>query len=683
MARRSSSRIRRTAAAFVTVGVAPLIVAPSAHAEMFDMMAVGDGALFDQFVYTPLHTGLEAWIDSNLGRQIDGLINALLGSYVIGDGAAGTADNPNGGAGGWLFGDGGAGWNSTLAGVGGGAGGAAGFFGTGGAGGAGGAGAAGGAGGAGGVLLGIGGAGGDGTGGGNGGDGGDATGLFGIGGPGGNALDHAGVLPALGGAGGSAGLLGAHGAVGRFATLLGGAPPTLGFSTAGGWLTDGAGRAVVLHGLNEVYKVAPFEPSAGGFGDDDAAFLAANGFNAVRLGVIWAGVEPQPGVFDDAYLASIAQTVRILADHGIVTVLDMHQDSYSTVFGGEGAPEWATLTGGLPNPIFGFPVDYPLNPAENHAWDAFWSNAAAPDGVGLQNHYARMWEYVADHFKDDPAVAGYEVMNEPWPGSPWLATMFGGAAFDAQRLTPFYDQAVSAIRAVDPTTPVFFEPNTLFSQGVPTRLGAVDQPHTVFAFHDYCTFSGFGDGILCPLIDDTLTGNASAYARAHHIPAIITEFGSADGSKAIAGTMNAADRYGYGWLEWAYNGVPAVTGTSTAGALVFDPSRPPTGDNVDDARLATLAAPYPQLVAGTPNSWSFADGAFVLSYSTERADGLGGFAAGSQTVISVPALAFPRGYQVSVTGGQVVSGPNAPVLVIASDAGAAAVDVVVSAAAGG
>src|SRR6476469_1857565 len=32
--------------------------------------------LFNQFVYTPIHTALEDWINSNLGQQVDGFINS-------------------------------------------------------------------------------------------------------------------------------------------------------------------------------------------------------------------------------------------------------------------------------------------------------------------------------------------------------------------------------------------------------------------------------------------------------------------------------------------------------------------------------------------------------------------------------------------------------------------------------
>uniref|UniRef100_UPI003B3A9529 PGRS repeat-containing protein n=1 Tax=Mycolicibacter arupensis TaxID=342002 RepID=UPI003B3A9529 len=124
-----------------------------------------------QYVYTPIHDVLEDGINSDIGRALTDLINGpsqlLTGRPLIGDGADGTAENAAGGDGGWLFGDGGNGWNNTEPGGMGGAGGNAGLFGKGG----------------------DGGAGADGGLGGNGGDGGNGGWLMGIGGLGGNAGD--------------------------------------------------------------------------------------------------------------------------------------------------------------------------------------------------------------------------------------------------------------------------------------------------------------------------------------------------------------------------------------------------------------------------------------------------------------------------------------------------------------
>ncbi|OOK64833.1 PE family protein [Mycobacterium kansasii] len=81
---------------------------------------------------------LEAVVQDLLG-VINAPTNALLGRPLIGDGATGTATNPNGGAGGLLFGNGGDGYSQPASSTApGGAGGAAGLIGNGGRGGTGG-----------------------------------------------------------------------------------------------------------------------------------------------------------------------------------------------------------------------------------------------------------------------------------------------------------------------------------------------------------------------------------------------------------------------------------------------------------------------------------------------------------------------------------------------------------------
>lgn len=693
---------------------------PGAAAAEPSLFAPDLTALMHDWVYTPLYTGIDGLVSSAwMAPVVDGLnqLSAAFGlGLMIGDGTAGTAESAAGGAGGWLFGDGGAGWDNSAANGVGGAGGAAGFFGNGGAGGAGGEGGAGGVGGAGGWYMGVGGAGGsggdgliggnggdgglgrgwalgvggvggdggDGTHiGGNGGDGGNGSIWFGGGGDGGNAGNGVyygpGDLPGLGGAGGLAGALGTHGAVGNFGTLDG--APARGpaeLATAGNWIVDQDGRVVILQGVNQVYKSPPLSPGGNGFGDDDAAFLAANGFTAVRLGVYWSEIEPQPGVYDSAYLDSVKETIETLKAHGIVSVIDMHQDLYNVQIGGHGAPDWATLFNPGDNDASQpFPFAYALNPAQNQAWDAFWANEKV-DGVGLLNHYSRMWQQVADHLGGTPGVVGYEIMNEPWPGTPWLGSFLGNAHFDRETLTPFYDQVTSAIRSVDPNTTVYYEPNVLFGNATAvTNIGPVDDDNTVFAFHDYCIFDALGGGgaFGCSLWDGMMMSGAQHYIDRYDVPGMVTEFGATHNLDTITSQLNSIDPHKFGWLYWGY--------TNEAGSLVHDTNLPPVGDNVDEAVVATLAQPYPQVIAGVPNSWSFTGGVFSFSYSTAMADGSGSFGAGSETRISIPEIQFPDGYQVSVTGGEVVSADNASVLVIESVAGAGTVTVTVSPAAAG
>jgi endoglycosylceramidase len=168
------------------------------------------------------------------------------------------------------------------------------------------------------------------------------------------------------------------------------AAPTLPLGHSGRWITDPGGRVVIVHGINMVYMLAPYYPAAAGFGDDDAAFLSRIGFDAVRVGVIWKAVEPRPGVYDDSYLRRIAATVRTLHRHGLLSLLDFHQDMYNERFQGEGAPDWAVQDDGLPAfPQHGFPGNYTSMPALQHAYDHFWDNSAGPGGVELQDRTRR------------------------------------------------------------------------------------------------------------------------------------------------------------------------------------------------------------------------------------------------------------------------------------------------------
>lgn len=441
----------------------------------------------------------------------------------------------------------------------------------------------------------------------------------------------------------------------------------------GTWVTDSRGRAVILHGLNQVYKVAPYTPAHDGFGDDDAAFLAANGFDVMRIGVIWSAVEPRPGRYDDAYLASVARTVRTLAAHGIVSLLDFHQDLYNEAFQGEGAPAWAVQDGGLPNPALGFPGNYFANPAANHAWDAFWANAPASDGVGLQDHYAKAWAHVASRFRSNPNVLGYELLNEPWPGTTWqpcLTPLVGCPAFD-QRLTGFYQRVDTAIRRVDRTHTVWIEPNVISAEADANNVAAIRDSHLGWAFHDYCpTLAELQVNLLCPQLDGATVAAAERYGSQHHVPTLMTEFGATQDHDNLAEMVALADTSMLGWTEWAYTGNDKTSTSPDGQALVLDPAKPPTGANVLTDKLKALAEVYPKAVAGTPTSYSFADGVFRLVYRTARVSGHGSFPAGAETDVAVPRIQYPHGYQVAVTGARVVSKAGATTLRITSLRGA-------------
>ncbi len=462
------------------------------------------------------------------------------------------------------------------------------------------------------------------------------------------------------------------------------ASPALPLDHAGRWITDAQGRVVVLHGLNMVNKRPPYAPDAVGFGDDDAAFLASEGYDTVRLGIIYAALEPQPGVYDDAYLDRIAQTVETLGRHGIVSLLDFHQDLYNERFQGEGWPAWAVQDDGLPaQPQSGFPGNYLAMPALQRAFDHFWADDPGPGGVGLQDRYAAAWRHVAERFRDRPAVLGYDLLNEPWPGSTWqqCANPAGCPEFDA-RLSAFTSRTLHAIRAADPSTLVFYEPNVLFNNGSDTNLAAFGDPHAAFSFHDYCLPAGSSNSNQgCDQSDDLVFANAEKRSAATGDSLLLTEFGATDAADVLGTMVARADRTMVGWQEWHYCGCddPTTSGPGSTQALVLDPAKAPEGANLKTAKLQLLSRPYPQAVAGTPRGWSFDPGSrrFHLVYGTARAGG-GSLGPGATTEIVLPRRQYPSGYGAEVRGGAVRSAPGANPLVVQACRGADDVDVVVT-----
>ena len=451
------------------------------------------------------------------------------------------------------------------------------------------------------------------------------------------------------------------------------AASTGGVQQAGRWQLDGQGRVRIDHGVNMVYKRGSYAPDATGFGADDARFLRRNGFTTVRLGLIWNAVEPRPGEYDDHYLDRIAHTVAVLHRHGIVTLLDFHQDLYNERFQGEGAPEWAVQDDGLPaQPQLGFPGNYFAMTAMWRAYDHFWADDPGPGGVGLQDRYAAAWAHVAARFRGTPGVQGYDIFNEPFPGSQWQTCLnaVGCPAWDAT-LQAFSQRVIDAIREADPGTTVYYEPNLFFNDGVPTYVRPTGE-HLGLSFHDYCGTSALADqyGVQCNALDGRTFDNADAEVTAQGVTPLLTEFGATDDVETLRGVAAIAMQHMVGWQFWAYCGCddPTTTGPGTKQALVVDPSKAPRGKNVDRKKLRQLAVPHPLRVAGTPTSYGFDwdTKVFRLHYSSKRTDGDGTFGRGARTTVAVPALQYPHGYRVRVTGARVVSRPGAPTLMLAA-----------------
>ena len=57
------------------------------------------------------------------------------------------------------------------------------------------------------------------------------------------------------------------------------------------------------------------------------------------------GYVPERGQYNETYIQKVDEIVKLLAKHGIYTLLDMHQDVLSPKFCVEGMPDWIVNPG--------------------------------------------------------------------------------------------------------------------------------------------------------------------------------------------------------------------------------------------------------------------------------------------------------------------------------------------------
>ncbi|MEE4193975.1 MAG: cellulase family glycosylhydrolase, partial [Anaerolineae bacterium] len=237
------------------------------------------------------------------------------------------------------------------------------------------------------------------------------------------------------------------------------------------FLTGKDGRIHILHGMN-VISAAKSDPlRVGGTTKQDFLDLSQRwGFNAVRLLIFWDGIEPQQGVYDEAYLQRVRQRLDWCEEAGLSVILDLHQDLYSIQFGGDGAPDWAVLTDGQP---FERQEPWELNyvqPAVQAAIDNFWFKGE--QHIELQQHYIHAALKALDALADHPAVIGIDLYNEPT-----MATLHGLLHFEQKYLTPLLQQLIDAIREKHKDLWIFFEPSALGpNQGFRSGLGKLHDP---------------------------------------------------------------------------------------------------------------------------------------------------------------------------------------------------------------
>ncbi|KAF8587347.1 glycoside hydrolase family 5 protein [Ramaria rubella] len=199
------------------------------------------------------------------------------------------------------------------------------------------------------------------------------------------------------------------------------------------------------------------------FQAEDAKFFKSLGLNCIRLPFNYRHFEDDmnPRVLKESGFKHLDRVIDLCAKEGIYTVLDLH-----TAPGGQNQ-DW-----------------HSDNPSH---YASLW------DHRDFQDRVVWLWEKLADHYKDNAWIAGYNVLNEPC---------------DPQhtRLINLYDRLHAAIRKIDARHTIFLDGNTFASDFSAFGEAYKGWTNTAYSIHDYSSY-GF------PSSPEAYTGTEAQQAR--------------------------------------------------------------------------------------------------------------------------------------------------------------------------
>lgn len=423
---------------------------------------------------------------------------------------------------------------------------------------------------------------------------------------------------------------------------------------------DELGRTRIYRGQNAVYKISPWLPKSSGFDTTstlsriDAKNLQKWGFNVVRLGVMWPGLEPgDQGAYSEEYLDEVEKIVKILKDHGISVLLDLHQDLFARDYCGEGVPKYVvdTCKKYAPEGMKPFPAPVTTLDRATNTSAIYYDENGYPDldwclQTGFFNFYMSeevssmfqciydnrdnlwdalggYWRKVASRFSTMSNVLGYELINEPWLGDIYNdKSLLLPQQTEKKHLEPMYEHIAGMIREVDQDKIIFFEGVTIdyWPSGFTKVPGGEEYAdRSVLAYHIYCPLQEPKPGKLlaCREIDEFYMKQRQKDAERLNSGLMMTEFGAVlskvQDMQEMETLAQMVDSYQASWMYWQFKQYEDITTITPEGETMYSG----VGGSLSQQKLRVLSRTYPRATAGELNSFLFNSrtGVFTMNYT--------------------------------------------------------------------
>ncbi|GEM_PF-146773 len=286
------------------------------------------------------------------------------------------------------------------------------------------------------------------------------------------------------------------------------------------------------------------------------------GMNYVRVPISWLELMDMSGNWKASAWTQLDWLVDNCGQRGIYVVLDLHAAP-------GGASPWASSGQTGPNP--------------NRLWTDTWN----------QDTTVAIWQGIAEHYKNNPAIAGYELVNEPVLGFPETQEQ-------TEQKNAFLNRLYTAVRAIDPEHIIFFGALGSFDAIAPPS--AYGWTNVVYTAHPYAMEQPANWDAQNDLID-TKIDEAVQIQNSWNVPVNFGEYNFYFFNDLWEKWMSKMNENHISWANWTYKVRGGMDESGGGNFGFYNTNRNPVPDvNKDDA--ATIASKWSKFSTDyfTPNT---------------------------------------------------------------------------------
>ena len=250
--------------------------------------------------------------------------------------------------------------------------------------------------------------------------------------------------------------------------------------------------------------------------------IAGLGFNCVRVPFWYGTLTDEEGKLHEDAFRRLDWITEEAGKRGLYVILDMHG-----AYGSQNGSDHSGIDGG---------------DDKKAASEFFFGEQAEKN----QELYYRLWEEIAKHYRDNPVIVGYDLLNEPFCTYRYNSGM-SNREFHAL-LFPVYDTAYQRIRSIDPNHLIIFEAVwDVFDLPDPAQYG---WQNAMYEYHQY-EYSNYWNenGAQIKGLEKKVHGIRQ---KSYDVPSYLGEFTLFNNMDAWAEGLAYLDAEGIHWTFWSY-----------------------------------------------------------------------------------------------------------------------------------